>query len=58
MPEQGVDILYYAASLGHDQVVTYLLGFMDSNAHYDKNEKSALQVATKNGHFQVVAALL
>ena len=53
-----MDLLYYAASLGHEQIVGYLIGFMDPNIHYDRNEKSPIQIATKNGHFGVVNTLL
>ena len=57
----GVDLLYIAAQNGHETIVSYLLEkqvIVDGNRYFDRAELTALQVATKHGHVQVVNELL
>ena len=34
----GTDLLYLAASLGHEQVVSYLIGYIEPNNKHELNE--------------------
>jgi ankyrin repeat protein len=59
--EGGVNLLYIAAQNGHHVIVGYLLDkqiIKNGNMYFDKIEQTAIQVATKYGHFDVVSVLL
>jgi len=61
LEQGGVNILYMAAQFGHDIIVSYLLDnkiIKNPNQEFNRNEKTALQVATKNGHFNVASILI
>ena len=53
----GINLVYIAAQSGSEVIVGYLIDkgiFPNGNEQFDVNEETPIQVATKNGHFNVV----